>query len=169
MTELETERLRLCPFEAGDLAGLVSIYGDPEVMAIRKLGVLDADAAAAQLEAILEHWRAHGFGLWAVFERGREDFLGECGLRWTDDASEIELSYGLFPGYRGQGYATEAARAALAFGFDERKLVRIVAYSRGDNAVSHRVLEKCGMRRAWFRPTDPFGLVKYVIGRGGEA
>ena len=137
-------------------------------MAIRKLGVLDASAAEHQLQIILEHWRTHNFGIWAVMEGASGRFAGECGLRWSDDGADVELTYGLLPAFRGRGYATEAARAALAFGFEALSLSRIIAMARGDNAASHQVLEKCGMTRVWFRASGPHGLVRYTIQRSSD-
>ena len=163
--EVFTERLLLRPFALDDRAQIVTFYGNAEVMAIRKLGVLDASAAERQLQIILDHWRAHGFGIWAVMERASGCFAGECGLRWADDGADVELTYGLLPAFRGRGYATEAARAALAFGFDTLSLHRIVAMARGDNAASHHVLEKCGMTRVWLRASGDHGLVRYAVQR----
>lgn len=138
-------------------------------MAIRKHGVLDASVARAQVEAMVEHWRRHGFGMWVVEESASRAFCGECGLRWLEDGSEVELSYGLFPRYRGRGLATEAARAALDFGIEELGLERIVALSRGDNRVSHRVLEKLGMTLEWRRQAGSHGLVRYILVPGAKS
>ena len=160
---LETERLTLRPVRSDDTAWFEAFYADPEVMAIRKYGVLDAEAARQQVIGMLEHWSNHGFGMWVVEEKATGDAAGECGLRWQEDASDIELSYGLYPRFRGRGFATEAARAALDYGVNELRLARIVALSRGDNTKSHRVLEKLGMVLEWRRQTGEFGLVRYCL------
>jgi ribosomal-protein-alanine N-acetyltransferase len=132
-------------------------------MAIRKYGVMDKEDARRQVDTMVAHWRTHGFGMWVVEDRATGAFGGECGLRWVEDGSEVELSYGLSPGYRGRGLATEAARAALVFGSGTLGLERIVAFSRGDNRISHHVLEKLGMTLAWRRETGTHGLVKYLL------
>jgi ribosomal-protein-alanine N-acetyltransferase len=132
-------------------------------MAVRKYGVLDAAAAQDQLRGMCDHWATHGFGMWVVEENSGRDFAGECGLRWLEDGSDVELSYGLYPRFRGRGIATEAARAALDFAMGVLGLERIVALSRGDNIKSHRVLEKLGMVLEWRKQTGPFGLVRYCI------
>ncbi len=161
MTELETTRLTLRPVRFEDTPAFVAFYADPEVMAIRKYGVLDAKAARHQVQRMLYHWSTHGFGMWAVEERSSREFAGECGLRWQEDGSEVELSYGLYPRFRGRGLATEAARAALDFGVEVLGLAHIVALSRGDNALSHRVLEKLGMALEWRKERGMHGLVRY--------
>ena len=99
--------------------------------------------------------------MWVVEERSSGAFAGECGLRWREDGSDIELSYGLVPRFRGLGLATEAARAALDFGVEVLRLECIVAYSRGDNGISHRVLEKLGMVLEWRKERGVHGLVHY--------
>ena len=132
-------------------------------MAIRKYGVLDANLARVQVQEMLEHWVSNGFGMWVVEERSTGAFAGECGLRRLEDASDVELSYGLYTQFRGCGLATEAARAAIDFGVEVLGLERIVALSRGDNVRSHRVLEKLGMTLEWRKQIGPHGLVRYCF------
>ncbi len=160
---IETERLSLRRITPPDRTLFVCLYGDPEVMEIRKLGVLDTRRAERQFEVMLAHWRTSGFGYWVVEDKATRRFLGECGLLWTDDGQEVKLSYGYMPEVWGRGVAFEAASAVLKVGFDDIGLDTIVAYSRGDNLASHRVLEKCGMRRVWFRDRGAHGLVKYTM------
>lgn len=166
---LQTERLTLRPVELEDTPAFEAFYSDPEVMAIRKYGVLGTAAARNQIQGMLAHWATHGFGMWIVAENSSRAFAGECGLRWLEDRSDVELSYGLYPRFRGQGFATEAARAALNFAVDVLGLERIVALSRGDNVKSHRVLEKLGMVLEWRKNTGSHGLVQYRFTPAGSA
>lgn len=163
MTILQTERLALRPIQPDDALAFEAFYGDADVMSIRKYGVLDAKAARGQVEEMLRHWETHGFGMWVVTDIDSAEFAGECGLRWLEDATDVELSYGLYPRFRGRGLATEAARAVMDYGIESLALERIVALSRGDNSASHRVLEKLGMTLEWRRASQPHGLVKYAL------
>lgn len=163
MSILRTKRLSLRPVQAGDAPAFEAFYGDPEVMSIRKYGVLAPPAARAQVREMLRHWQTHGFGMWVVTDIASGAFAGECGLRWLEDATDVELSYGLYPQFRGRGLATEAARAAVDYASEVLKLERIVALSRGDNAASHRVLENLGMTLEWRKAAEPHGLVKYRL------
>jgi ribosomal-protein-alanine N-acetyltransferase len=163
LTTLKTDRLMLRPVQFDDAPAFEAFYSEPEVMAIRKYGVLDAGAACAKVRSMTEHWTVHGFGMWVVEEIASGDFAGECGLRWLEDGSDVELSYGLYTRFRGRGLATEAARAAVEFGFSVLGLKRIVALSRGDNIVSHRILEKIGMTLEWRKPKGEHGLVRYLL------
>ena len=158
---LQTERLTLCPAGAWQRADLVSFLGNPEVMAVRKLGVLDAAAASGVVDEMIAHWAEHGFGMYAVLERASGRFLGECGLRYLEDGTVPEISYGLLPVARGKGYAREAAAASLRHGFEALGHRRIVAFARGDNAVSRALLEKLGFSLLWERPENDHTLVHY--------
>ncbi len=160
--QLTTARLRLRPFEMGDLDALVPIYGDPEVMAIRKLGVQNPGQTKAELAVIVEHWRRHAFGLWAVFDNVVGGLLGECGLRYRKEG-DVEISYGLAKQAWGQGLATEASLAVLDHGFRDIGLEEVVAIAKASNLRSHRVMIKLGMKldHTWQR--DGIDRVHYVI------
>ena len=84
----------------------------------------------------------------AITLRVEGRLIGSCGIRMeTVDSRQANIGYELAPDYWGEGYATEAARAILAFGFGELRLHRIWARCVAENAASYRVLEKIGMRR----------------------
>jgi ribosomal-protein-alanine N-acetyltransferase len=169
MTELRTPRLRLRPFTEADAAAHLALYRDPEVT--RQLGggpFLGEQVAARSRRAIdrfLRHWAEKGFGVFAVEELRTGRFLGQCGLNTVDELGEIEVLYGLERAAWGRGLATEAARAALAYGFEAARLPRIVAVTRPGHAASRGVMEKLGMR--YEREVEVFGIhaVLYAIGR----
>ncbi|TMC78713.1 MAG: GNAT family N-acetyltransferase [Chloroflexi bacterium] len=87
-----------------------------------------------------------GLGLWALELRATAEFLGQVGLFPVEGKGpEVEVAYELAPRAWGRGYATEAARALVDYGFGEIGLLRIVALIVPDNARSRRVAEKCAM------------------------
>lgn len=141
---LETERLILRPVDEAQRANLIAFLGDPAVMRVRKLGVLDPVAASAVVDEMIDHWGQHGFGMYAVVDRDDGSFLGECGLRYLEDGTVPEISYGLLPIARGRGYAREAATATMRHGFGPLGQGRIVAFARGDNVISRTLLESLG-------------------------
>jgi ribosomal-protein-alanine N-acetyltransferase len=161
--DLATERIRLERLAEAHRADMIRFYGDVRVMAIRKYGARDPAAAGRAVDVALDHWRDHGFGLYAARDKASGAFIGECGLRYLDDASAVEVSYGLLPCFRGSGLATEAAAACLRHGLGTLGLPRIVAFSRADNRASHRVLEKIGMRFVGREDRDTHGVVRYEI------
>ena len=147
MEELETSRMRFRQFTLEDLDALSKIVGDPEVMKyIGTGGARGLQSAEKTIRIILSHWEKHGFGIWAVENKASRRLMGWCGLQHLDKTPEVEVAYLFDHQYWRQGYATEAARAALRYGFENRKLDRIVAITRSENIGSYRVMEKLGMR-----------------------
>lgn len=144
--EIETARLRLRAFKPGDLDELFLVFGDAQVMRHLSGGkTRSREETEAGLLRTIEGWQRRGFGLWAVTVKESEEMIGYCGLILLDGTTEIEVAYGLARAHWGKGYATEAALAALRFGFEQLKLERIVAVVNPENAPSRRVLEKLGM------------------------
>ena len=91
--------------------------------------------------------------------------VGFCGLFLTGDPPEVELLYGIAPPVWGQGLTTEAARAVLRYGFEELRLVRIVASADVPNVASLRVLEKLGMIFSRRMRTEYGEVVYFVLTR----
>ncbi|MEL6793860.1 MAG: GNAT family N-acetyltransferase [Pseudomonadota bacterium] len=165
MTVVTTERLTLRPFAPEDEPAYAAIRARPEVaryLAGGEAGAAQATETARRLiPAFVTLWTdpdGPGYGPWAVEERATGRLLGHLGLRRLDDlGGETELLYAFDPPAQGRGFATEGARAALAYGFETLRLSRIIALALPENAASLRVMERIGMTRA---PglTEAFGL-----------
>lgn len=147
---IETERLVLREFSQDDIAEVVAYWSDPryqryypEIPDIgQAVGELVRRFVAAQTE---QPRRVRQLAI-TLKTDGR--LIGNCGMRVNNPAlREGNIGYELNPDHWGRGYATEAARAMLALGFDELRLHRIWAECVADNLASARVLEKLGMRR----------------------
>jgi RimJ/RimL family protein N-acetyltransferase len=114
----------------------------------------ESDARAARIS---EHFERHGFGLWAVEAMGLADFIGFAGLSTPAFTAHftpaVEIGWRLAFEYWGQGYATEAARAALGFAFSQLQLAEVVSFTVPANQRSRRVMERLGMTRT---PVDDF-------------
>ena len=144
---VQTDRLILREFNLEDLDAYAEIMGDDEVgRQFPKGKGYTREESTRSLDMILKHWKNHGFGIWAVVHREDRMLIGRCGLNLIDETSEVEVDFVLAGSYRGKGYATEAARAALRYGFEQLKLKRIIALSKPDNTASRRVIEKIGMQ-----------------------
>ncbi len=150
---LGTERLRLRRFTPADLEPLLGVFGDPEVM--RYVGAerrpLDQPEVAALMALAESQWQRQGFGLLAVVERETGRLIGEAGLQPLEQGPDIETGYTLARAAWGRGYATEAARAILRWGFAGLGLQRVVAVADPANAASLRVLDRLGMTRLGVR------------------
>jgi [ribosomal protein S5]-alanine N-acetyltransferase len=178
MPQLETDRLLIRPFVAGDLPALVAVL----------------EVAGADAEAATERYVRHGalnatvlaelgqppFGDRAVVLRATGELIGAAGLvpaygpfdqlRPIDEQPpplrplalqrpEVGLFYHVHPDHRGRGYATEAARALVEFAFGPMRLARVVATTERDNLASQAVMKHLGMQMhenahdepAWFQ------------------
>ena len=123
---------------------------DPEVMQFFR-GTLDRTQSDAFLDRIEQSFGERGFGLWAVERRSDGAFLGFTGLAWqTYDAPftpAAEVGWRYARSAWGNGYATEAASAALTFGFEQAGLDEIVSVTSRLNTRSQRVMDRLGMTR----------------------
>jgi ribosomal-protein-alanine N-acetyltransferase len=162
LPEIRTARLLLRRWRSGDFDAFAALNADPRVMEHfpAPLSRSESDAAAARIAA---HFDEHGFGLWAVEVVGGTGapvaMIGFAGLARprfelpTAAGPCVEVGYRLAAEHWGHGYATEAARASLRFGFDELGLPEIVAFTVPANLRSRRVMERLGMHRD---PADDF-------------
>jgi RimJ/RimL family protein N-acetyltransferase len=146
---LETERLRIRPYREGDATGLHDVFGSPEVMRwTPSPPSKDRAETAARLVRTMAFTERQppGLGLWALDLKASGEFLGQVGLFPIEGKGpDVEVAYELAPRAWGRGYATEAARALIDYGFGELRLERIVALILADNTRSRRVAEKCAM------------------------
>ncbi|HEV8536112.1 MAG TPA: GNAT family N-acetyltransferase [Candidatus Limnocylindria bacterium] len=168
---LETERLVIRPYRDGDAAGLHDVFGSPEVMrwtpSPPSKDVAETAQRLARTMAFTER-QPPGLGLWALDLRASGEFLGQVGLFPVEGKGpDVEVAYELAPRAWGHGYATEAARALIDYGFAEMGLARIVALILADNTRSRRVAEKCAMTLEG--PGRFYGLDLLVYARSRKA
>jgi RimJ/RimL family protein N-acetyltransferase len=147
MTGLATERLRLRPWREADKAPFAALNNDPRVYATLAgpMTRIDSDAFADRITA---HIDAHGWGLWAVEVPDVADFIGFVGLSRPRFEAHfipcVEIGWRLAFEHWQHGYATEAARAVLDFGFDALNLPEIVSFTTVGNMRSRAVMERLG-------------------------
>lgn len=148
MTTLATERLLLRPWRETDKAPFAALNNDPRVYATLAgpMARTDSDAFA---DRIIAHISEHGWGLWAVEVPGIADFIGFVGLsrpRFEAPFTPcVEIGWRLAFEHWGKGYATEAARAVLDFGFGTLELPEIVSFTTLSNTRSRAVMERLGL------------------------
>ena len=146
--DILTPRLRLRTWRDEDLTPFAAMNAAPRVMEYLTclLDRAGSDAAAAGLGV---HFDEHGFGKCVVETRAGNDFVGVVGLGWcTFEAPinpSVEVGWRLAAAHWGKGYATEAARAALEYGFDELRLERITSFTVPANQRSLLVMQRLGM------------------------
>jgi ribosomal-protein-alanine N-acetyltransferase len=140
-----TERLRLRGFRAEDLPAHRSAVDDDPAVTWSHTRFSLADSLRLWAGR-LDEWEQHGFGMWIVEVAATGEVIGHAGIQRLDGTDDVELGYYLGRSAWGQGYATEAARACLAYGFESAGLARIVATVRTENDASRKVLGKLGFR-----------------------
>lgn len=145
-----TDRLELRQWREEDLAPFAAMNADPIVMEHfpAPLSREESDALVARLRAAIEE---RGFGFWAAARRDTKRFIGFVGLSVPRFDAHFtpctEIGWRLARDAWGHGFATEAARAACGFGFEELGRDEIVSFTAVDNARSRRVMERIGMTR----------------------
>jgi RimJ/RimL family protein N-acetyltransferase len=156
--EIATPRLVLRPFRPGDATAVARLAGDRDV-ASTTASIPHPYPARLAAEWIASHPARVSAGTEVIFavtlrkarirrtavaaDGGR--LIGAVGLILEPTSRKAEMGYWIGKPYWGKGYATEAARAVIAYGFDVLSLNRIFAHHMTRNPASGRVLEKAGM------------------------
>jgi RimJ/RimL family protein N-acetyltransferase len=156
VSELRTSRLVLRQWRDSDLAPFAELNADPEVMLHypSTLTRAQSDAWVVGARALIA---SRGWGLWAVEVVDGAPFIGFVGLSQPRFEAHftpaVEIGWRLAREHWGRGYATEGARAAIAFAFEELGLEEIVSFTTVANDRSRRVMERVGMTHD---PADDF-------------
>lgn len=162
--EIRTDRLRLRSWRDEDFETYAALNADPRVMEFYP-GLVSRDESRVRFDLWQARIATDGYGFWPVEVIGGAPFIGMVGLARPDFEAQflpgVEIGWRLAAEHWGRGYATEAARAALAFGFDRLGLAEIVSFTTTANLRSRRVMEKLGMRHApaedFLHPSIPEG------------
>jgi RimJ/RimL family protein N-acetyltransferase len=147
--ELRTERLLLRRWRLEDRDAFAAMNADARVME-HFPGLMSRAQSDASAERIETHFANHGYAQWAIEIPNVTPFAGFVGLsipRFEASFTPcVEIGWRLAAEFWGHGYATEGARAALSFGFNELHLDEILSFTVPANVRSRRVMEKIGMR-----------------------
>lgn len=156
-TDLRTSRLTLTPVEAAQRAELHALFTDP---AVRRYLMDDQVVGIDWIDDVIatsqRQFAEAGYGLWAVRENDRTPIIGVCGYVVF---SQLQLLYAFRPDCWGRGYATEAGRAVVDYGFAEAGMTGIVAAADESNTASFGVMQRLGLTY-WKEET---GLVYYRL------
>lgn len=157
---LTTKRLKLRPPTASDL----DFYTAFNAVSDTRVGSYRGGKSPAEVQAVLTrdiaHW-AKGFGMW-LLELGDGTVVGGAGLAHPDDWPSHELTWWLMPDQRGRGYASEASRAVIEFGYETLGWPQVETHMRDENLAARRLAERLGgtvVRRDLF----PDGVTRDVF------
>lgn len=144
---LTTARLTLRPFTLEDAPALHRLAAAPGIM---QYFPTPEPPDLARVERIIARqigeWDERGYAWWAVTLPADGTLIGWCGLQYLPDTGETEVGYLLGRAWWGNGYATEAARASVAYGFEHFDFGEIIGITHPDNIASQNVLKKCDMQ-----------------------
>jgi len=146
MKILETDRLLLREFVAGDADALAAVISDPETMRFYP-EPRDRAGVESWIERNRRRYRDDGHGLWAMVLKSSGEVIGDCGLtrQIVDGVDEIEIGYHVRRDLWGRGLAPEAAAACRDYGFERLGVERLISLIRPENLPSRRVAEKVGL------------------------
>jgi RimJ/RimL family protein N-acetyltransferase len=140
-----TAQLRLRAFAASDLDAYARMQANPEVMRYLIMGRTSTRVEVWRTMLLsVGSWALRGYGMWACEKIDGGAFIGSVGVFHPLDWPEPEIAYSLDRPYWGQGFATEAARAARDWLFRHFPLPRAASFIRPDNHPSKRVVERLG-------------------------
>ena len=151
IVEVDTARLRLRQWRESDREPFAALNADPAVMEFF-LSPLSRESSDASIDAWQSQLASRGWSNWALELKASGELLGFTGLsiprRVLPFSPCVEVGWRLARKHWGQGYATEAARAALEVGFARLDLPEIVSFTTAGNVRSRAVMERIGMRDA---------------------
>jgi len=147
MIALQTERLQLRPLTLGDADAIFVIFGDPVAMQYYPRTFTREDAVE-WVKRNIARYENDDYGFLAAVLKSSGEVIGDCGIarQVVEGEPMLEVGYHLKRTHWGQGYATEAARACMEYGFRELGAEKIVSLIRPENLPSCRVAERNGMR-----------------------
>jgi RimJ/RimL family protein N-acetyltransferase len=155
---IETERLLLRPWRSADIAPNTAMLSDPGTA---RYIVPGGKPVATALEGwrnaavMAGHWALLGFGMFAVEQKSTGTYIGRVGPLSPPGWPGFEVGWGIAPEFRGQGYALEAARAAIDWVFATFEIDEIVHCIEDTNTASQAVARRLGARKD--REIDLFG------------
>jgi len=167
---IETERLILRGHTLEDFPAYAAMRADPVVMKyLGKGDLLDGEECWRRIMGMAGHWDLLGYGTWAIEDRASGVLIGAIGYSDKKRPPEHpasgapEMGWSLAASAHGKGFASEALRAALAWGRAHFGPARVVAVISDDNAASSRLAERHGFRQ--FATSTRYGLGRRVFER----
>lgn len=157
---IQTDRLTLRRLTDADAEAYAAVWSEPAVWeALRSAADANPGLAAERsLSKHVRHWDEHGFGLWAVVPQDESELVGWVGAWYPDFVpdvlGEIEIGWTLRAPFQGKGYATEAARHAIASTFEHQDKERVISMIAPANDASAAVAGRLGMTHAYDAQTE---------------
>jgi [ribosomal protein S5]-alanine N-acetyltransferase len=149
---IETPCLWLREYTSEDAADVLRLNSDADLMRFaNKKPAASLDEALDNIAVFQKQYVEHGYGRWAVILKTTGEHVGYCGLKYRNAEADprrdfTDIGYRFERPHWKSGFATEAARACLEYGFETLDLQRIVGCAPIENKPSIRVLERIGLQ-----------------------
>lgn len=168
--DIATDRLFMTPFAPAHTDALFALNSNPDVM--RFLGKPNTrEETVESISRTQARWDTLGFGWWTVFLKNTDTIIGSACLQNLahKENAPLEIGWRLLTDYHGHGYATEAGRAAMNFGFERVGVDYVCAVADPKNTASHRVMQRLGMHYVGIQTHYGVPCVCYEKHRPGAA
>ncbi len=133
--------------ELGDAPFILELLNTPQyIQFIGDKNVRSIKDAEANIQERIDSYASNGFGLWLVTLKESGVPVGTCGLIKRDALEHVDIGFAFHPNYFNKGYAYEAAKACLRYGYEKSGLSKVVGITDGDNQSSIKLLEKLGLQ-----------------------
>jgi ribosomal-protein-alanine N-acetyltransferase len=162
---METDRLFLRKLQDFDIDEIFRMRSDIEIMRYIREPQTERTESWNWIKMISAKWETEKIGFCGVIEKETKSFVGWCGLWQLPETKEIEVGYAISKEHWGKGYATEAAKRCLQYGFEELDLKKIVAVAFPENEPSQNVMKRIGMKYAGIGKFYDKDLVQYKVTR----
>lgn len=143
---IETLRLVLRPLTIDDSHNFYNLNNDPEVIQYTGDVPFESEKDALEFLENYDQFIKYKTGRMAVIKKDDQAFIGWCGIKFDPSSGEYDLGFRFFKKYWNQGFASEAAKASLKYGFETLQIPLILGRAMEQNVASIKVLEKCGMK-----------------------
>jgi [ribosomal protein S5]-alanine N-acetyltransferase len=157
----ETQRLLAREWTENDFDAAQRLWGDPKVMGlISSSGPLTRDLVLKKMKEQIDLQKRYGVQYWATIDKNNGEIVGCCGLRPYDIPNNVfEIGFHIMSEHWGRGFATEAARGAIKYAREVRKIRKLFAGHNPNNSASCKVLEKLGFQFVCDKFYEPTGLM----------
>jgi [ribosomal protein S5]-alanine N-acetyltransferase len=161
---IKTERLYLRHYRQEDLTTIHTIFSDAKTMEYYP-SPFNLEQTKNWIKKNQDRYQEDGYGLWGVCMKGTDELIGDCGLvkQKVDGRTVVEIGYHMNKRYWSKGYATEAARACMEYGFYTLCLTKLVSIIDPRNIPSIRVAEKIGFSKE--KESFIFDKTHYIYSR----
>jgi len=143
----QTDRILLREMTTIDAQSFYDLNEDPVVLQYTGDSAFTSINEAYTFIATYDQYHKYEMGRWAVINKKSEKYIGWCGLKYHEEEDFVDLGFRFFRNEWGKGYATEAAKSCLEYGFLHLNLDKIIGRADVRNHASIRVLEKIGMSK----------------------